>query len=285
MNELAAGGWPEGYPAPTLRAETRAMAEAWVEVLRAWLPEGMLRAVHFKGSALKRWDTPIDYVPGLSDVDIHVSLASDADEARLDSMGAALEVNALVLEAYTRRMPGALHVPKPQFVVSNRLDQDPGILPSPGNTVETLYGEAYPARAITEEEQAVSRARDRELLEVNAAFLGPLPLRAIDRLGGHVSGLLGELNWRVSPVAPRVLELLGVPYGEAWSLNRTELVAALRERERGELADAYERYYLAGWRRFLEGDAGSAGLEVLRQGAEVVRLGAAFAAALPAAHA
>ena len=155
-------------------------------------------------------------------------------------------------------------------------------LPSPVAAVETLYGEPYPDHVLTEEEQAGQRTRDREQLARHAEFVRDLPLRAIDRPGAHVAPLLGELNWRVSPVAPRVLELLGMPYAEAWSLNRTRLVAALRERHLETLAEAYEAYYRAGWRRFLDSRAGfegGAALEVLRAGATVVRLGAEFAAA------
>lgn len=271
--------WPDAYPPSRLRAETRAMAEAWAEVLVELLPPAALRAVHFKGSALKAWDSPIDYVPGLSDVDIHVTLATEADVARLDDLDSALRVNHAVLGAYRRRVPAPLHVPKPQLVIANQLERDASILPSPAATVETLWGEAYREYALTEDEQAAQRARDRDELRhpAHLEFTKALPLRAIDRIGDRIVPLLGELNWRVSPVAPRVLEVAGVSYAEAWSLNRTRLVAALRERALVTLADCYQAYYLAGWRLFLEGAQGEAAGDVLRAGVEVVRLGARFA--------
>ncbi len=260
------------------------MAEAWAEVLVRSLPTGAVRAVHFKGSALKPWDSPIDYVPELSDVDIHVTLADAATEAHLDDLDTALRVNRAVLEAFLRRVPAPLHVPKPQLVIANRLERDASILPSPAATVETVWGEAYPDRTLTPEEQHAQRERDREEL-VRAAhleFTSALPLRAIDRLGERLVPLIGELNWRVSPVAPRVLEMLGAPYAEAWSMNRTRLVAELRARSLDALAAAYESYYIAGWRLFLESAEPAAGaLEVLRHGTAVVRLGAELAATAP----
>jgi hypothetical protein len=272
--------WPRGYPAEVLRAETRAMVDAWVEVIRGSLPEGAVRAIHFKGSALKRWDTRIDYVPELSDVDVHLALTSDRDEARLDDMTAAFEVNTRVLEAYRRRIPSALHLPKPQLVITNRLEQDPTVLPSPASTVETLLGEPYASASLSEEQRAISLQRGRETLLQARDFARALPMRIIDRPGQHIAQLLGEIGWRVSPTAPRVLELLGAPYEEAWTLNRTELVHALRERGQDVLAEAYQAYYLAGWRRFVEGWETGAALDVLRHGAEVLRLGADFAAKL-----
>jgi hypothetical protein len=272
-------GWPADYPASTLRAETRAMADAWVEVLLARLPTGALRGVHLKGSTVKPWDSPIDYVPHMSDVDVHVLLAADEDESYLDGIDIALEVNVAVLAAYRRRVPSALHLPRPQMVIANRLDHDPDILPSPASTVVTLYGEAYPDRALTPEEEARQRLRDREQLTQHLDFLAALALRAIDRPGRHLVPLVGELNWRVSPVAPRVLEVLGAPYSEAWSLNRTHLVAELRAAGLDELADAYAAYYLGGWRLFVEGGEGDAPLQVFRAGSEVIRLGAKIAEA------
>lgn len=258
------------------------MAAAWVEVLVGTV-RGGVRAIHLKGSAVKPWDSPIDYVPGLSDVDIHVTLTDDTAEAALDDLEIALRVNRAVLEAYRRRVPDALHVPRPQLVLADRLTRDPNVLPSPAGTVETLWGETYPAYHLTAEEQAVQRSRDRDELTRpdHLAFVDALPLRAIDRLGDRLVPLLGELNWRVSPVAPRVLEVLGAPYAEAWGMNRTSLVAELRARSVGPLAAAYESYYLAGWRLFLEGPESVAADAVLSSGVEVVRLGARFASSQP----
>ncbi|MCC6236491.1 MAG: hypothetical protein IT299_02830 [Dehalococcoidia bacterium] len=272
--------WPPHCPPERLRLETRAMADACVEVLTSVLGS-RVRAIHWKGSALKAWDSPIDYVPGLSDVDIHLLLAADADEAALSTMDRALEVNAAVLEAFRRRVPDPLHVPKPQLVLANRLDREPGILPSPAATVTTLYGEPYEDRTLTEEEQAVSLRRDREELLAPRAFIEALPLRVIDRPGPYLEPLLNELNWRVSPVAPRVVELAGTPYAETWSMNRTRLVSALIEAGQPSLAEAYRAYYEAGWRRYLEGEGGVPSRDVLRAGVEVMRLGAAFAESLP----
>lgn len=278
-------GWPDSHPPEALRAETEAMSDAWTEVLTQRLGPGVLRGVYRKGSAQKRWDTRIDYVPELSDVDIHVAFARDEDIGLIDSVDEAIEINEAVLAAYCRRVPRP-HVPKPQFVVANQLDKQPDIMPSPAATVVTLLGEPYVDRTLTDDERATQRARSREQLTAHRAFIEALPLRIIDRPGRLATGLIGEMNWRLSPIAPRVLEVLGEPYEEVWSLNRTGLVRALEARGLDELARTYASYYLAGWEAFLAGAAGreaGAALPVLRHGVRVIELGAEFAAGLDSA--
>ena len=280
-------GFPTSHPPEALRAETEAMSEAWTEVLTQRLGPA-LRGIYRKGSAQKRWDSRIDYVPELSDVDIHVAFTSDADVERVDDIEAAIEISQAVLAAYRQRVPRPLHIPKPQFVVANQLDALPDIMPSPAETVATLWGEPYHERLLTEEERAGQRARSREQLSVHDAFLEALPLRVIDRPGALSAALLGEMNWRLSPVAPRVLESLGVPYEVVWSLNRTALVGALEERGLHELAAAYAAYYLVGWDAFLAGPEGretGSALPVLRAGVRVIGLGTEFSASLEAASA
>ncbi|MEX2229241.1 MAG: hypothetical protein WEB13_06325 [Dehalococcoidia bacterium] len=38
--------WPDDFPAHALRAEVRAMADAWIEVLTDALPDGAIRGLY-----------------------------------------------------------------------------------------------------------------------------------------------------------------------------------------------------------------------------------------------
>ena len=68
--------WPVNYPSKSaLRREVQAAIDSWVEVLLDRLPDGAVRGIYFKGSAQKAWDSPVDYVPELSDVDLHLTHA------------------------------------------------------------------------------------------------------------------------------------------------------------------------------------------------------------------
>ncbi|MEZ4502452.1 MAG: hypothetical protein R3C39_07495 [Dehalococcoidia bacterium] len=268
--------WPEACPPETLRAETEAMAAAWVEVLRGRFGDA-LTAVYFKGSARKPWDSPIDYVPSLSDVDLHVRLASDADIEALDDLDAALDLAATALRAYRAHVPNPLHVPKPQLNLLNVLERDPLYAPSPPETVATLHGPSYEAHPLDEEARRSYRELDRAGLVRHVEFVQDLPMRVLDRPGALLLRIVDELNWRISPIAPRVLSMLGTPFEEAWSMNRTRLVATLEERGHADLAHAYAGYYRAGWRLFLEGFESGAAIEAVRRGVDALTQGARLA--------
>jgi hypothetical protein len=265
--------WPDSYPPEALRAETDAMAAAWAEVLRARLGDAAIRGIYLKGSAVKPWDSPVDYVPTVSDVDIHLWLAAADDRSKLDDLPAALEIAEAVRGAYLRRIARPLHLPKPQLTLVNTLHELPGYVPSPASTVRTLFGERYQAAALDAVGEAQQRERDRESLLAHREFLAAAPMRIIDRPVSYLGRILDELPWRVSPVAPRVLSLAGGGYDEVWTPNRTALVGMLRTRGFAPLAEAYEQYYLGAWRVVL-GESGPegavrAGLEALRLGIEV----------------
>lgn len=268
--------WPEaGYPQARLRAEVRALAGAMVEVLRGRLGDERIRGIYLKGSAHKPWDSAIDYVPTVSDVDVHLWLHSSEDLDDLRDLDAALETADAILGAFRRRVGQPLHVPKPQLSIVNTLRDLPGYVESPAATVETLFGEPYRAADPSAEQAASVRDRDRESLRQHDEFLAALGLRAIDRPGPYLRRIFDELPWRVSPVAPRVLSASGGGYDEVWSANRTRLVAMLESRGFDALARAYVSYYEAAWRLLRDEDA--ALRDAVQAGVAVIRLGGELA--------
>ena len=53
--------WDDGYPDQTrLRHEVMSMAQSIVDVLLESIPRGAIKGIYLKGSAIKRWDSPID---------------------------------------------------------------------------------------------------------------------------------------------------------------------------------------------------------------------------------
>lgn len=91
------------------------MAEVFIQALLEAVPEGKVAGIYVKGSVLKPWDSPLDYVPELSDVDIHVLFADDAFAgAGLASVERSLAVGARSVRLYAEQVPRPLHLPRVQ---------------------------------------------------------------------------------------------------------------------------------------------------------------------------
>ncbi len=262
-----------------LRAETRGLAECVRDQLLALFPEDQIRGIYLTGSAVKPWDSPLDYVPEVSDVDIHVSFRDDsAWRQHLDTVPRALEMQAAIEACFENRCPRALHRPRPQLLVLNKLMAErPGFVYSPQSTVVVLHGEAYPQDDYSDPD-TIRRHNAADLVD-RAEFVQRVPLLAVDRLWTYSRDLLSQLTWRISPVGPLALHLSGLDTEHAWTLNRTRVTAALRDLALHDLADAYTAFYLAGWDYFLSGFADTtacraailAGTQVLAEGANFGR--------------
>lgn len=253
------------------------MVASIVEALLRQIPSSEVTGIYFKGSAQKRWDSPVDYVPEVSDVDIHVLLRDDEHVARrLGEIEPALAIQSQIEAGYRSKVVSPVHTPRPQLVVLNHLLEDPEYSPSPRETVTTLYGDDYPDASYDESrERELARARLLSCSDV----LERLPLRVVDKPGRGLLVVLRDLTWRVSPAGPRLLSILGVPSPQAWSLNRTQVISALEEMEQRDLAKAYADFYLSGWAYFLSDFQHSAAARAaLGAAIEVLRRSAAAAA-------
>ena len=115
--------WSDRFPdRDQLRAETRCLAECVRDQLLALIPTDQIRGIYLTGSAVKAWDSPLDCVPEVSDVDIHVSFRDDSSwRKHLDTVPLALEVQAAIEACFETRCPRALHRPRPQLLVMNKL--------------------------------------------------------------------------------------------------------------------------------------------------------------------
>jgi hypothetical protein len=268
--------WTDDFPAAALRREVECMVAAYVAALQAAIPAEEIAGIYFKGSAQKRWDSPLDYVPELSDVDVHLLFDDDEAEAKyLRAPEQALELQAAAEAAYFEKVPEPLHVPRPQLLVLNSVINEPDFIQTPAEAITVLHGGDYPAGAPPVPEKV--KALDAKRLSGEAEYLARFPRHAIDKPATYLRVALRGMVWRVSPSGPRVLYVLGVPFAEAWTANRTRLVALLEDLGERDFADRYARFYLSGWDYFLSAygdhDAGRrallAGIDVLRRGVEI----------------
>ena len=270
-------GWNAHYPDPQrLRHEINSIAESFVEVLLDEIPPREIRGVYLKGSGHKEWDSPIDYVPEISDVDIHIQFHDGAVWRQyMGTVPQAMGIQRKVESLYLSKLSEPLHMPRPQLMIVNKLMHELEFVHSRRRTVRVLYGEEYPIADYSDSDHI--RRGDCDRLINDAAYLTDFPLHIIDRPGKYVSESLRPLVWRVSPAGPRVLHISGVDTELAWSVNRTRVVSMLQELGQAELARHYSQFYLSGWECFLSryesADAGrsaiGAGVEVLTKAAEI----------------
>lgn len=272
--------WNDDFPDPELlRREVSCMSEAIVETLLDNIPKDEIRAIYLKGSAKKRWDTPIDYVPEASDLDIHVWFHDDEWEQTLFSdLGQAFKVQRDIGSRYRRKCPQPIHTPRPQIMIMNTLLRRPGYMHSPPDSARVLFGEDYPVADYSTADE-LERYKCHDLLNF-ADILERYPYRVFDRPDKYLAELLRELSYRVSPVGPIILHLAGHDPMTVWSMNRTRVTRALEDIGEGSLASAYVGYFLARWRWFLSRgddldalrDTVKAALEVLERAKSVANV-------------
>ena len=265
-------GWDERYPdRATLKREIAAMTDAFLEALFIVFPREAIAAVYTKGSARKSWDSPLDYVPELSDVDFHVLFADDAPKTRyVTSVEVGLAMQQALEEGYQRRIARPVHLPRVQLVIANDLYRQPDFVHSVPHTVTTLVGLPYPETDV-DVRRSLAAAR-RNLLE-HEPYVLELGDHVADRPGRHLWEILRPMSWRVGPTGPRVLELLGTPFSDAWGVNRTAIARMLRTIGETELAGDYAAFYLKGWEYFLSdrGDSEAARQAILAGARTLVR--------------
>jgi hypothetical protein len=232
-----------------LRADVEAMVEAIAGALVSMFGAD-IKSLLLKGSAVKKWDSPIDYVPELSDVDIHYRFTSDEASLASADLDTALSLHADIARRFAKARPEPAHIPRPQLVPADEVEAIPDYVPPPVSTVRVLHGE--PPSSWQVEQAELSKGDARRLIEAaDPGVLRKAVMDLMERPGWHMFPALRSLNWRVSPSAARTLSMLGVPYEVAWSANRTEAVRLLRAHGQSDLADYYKGYYENGWQFFL----------------------------------
>lgn len=236
--------WPAD-PA-RLRFEIHAMRDAILRGVDEFVPEAHLRGVYFKGSASKDWNTPCDYVPELSDLDLHLWFQEDVTEkyeAQFRESVFSLRFSGQVERGFLEQVPQPLHWPRPQILILNDALRRSPIWSRSHALV--LRGEAYPGTDPTTLE-------DRETLLRVAREASGLGLDWMDKVGPQLWTALRSLNFRLSPLPARLLSAMGAG-AWVWGQNRSTLIQELRIRGFANVADGLEDYYAHAWRGFQSG--------------------------------
>ncbi len=264
--------WDNSYPDPAqLRLEIAAMQQAVLEALFSQMGREAFVGIYAKGSALKPWDSPLDYVPELSDLDLQLVMR---DPQLLNNLELALAVQADFEARFSKRIAQPIHLPRPQIQVINHFLHNPSFSPSPHKTVQTLYGKPYIEVHPPQSQDRIREADRCALLELSSEELEGFALKFIDMPGKYLFYVLRQLSWRVGPMGSRALSVLGADFETAWGGNRTHIYTKLREFGQLELAELYMAFYLCAWDFFRTGyqntnaarEAVLAGVGVLKSG-------------------
>lgn len=277
--------WDDHYPDQTiLRNEIGCMVDSYIDVLFQIIPKNEISGIYLKGSAQKEWESPLDYVPELSDIDIHLLLSSVAlIEKYFGALDQTLDIQHRVEKIFSSKVIKRIHIPRPQLLILNTLLTDENFIPSPRNAITLLYGRDYPESDYSNHDKI--RYFDCKQLLKRGEILSTFPMQVVDKPFKYLWSALRQLSWRVSPVGPSVLNILGLEPETAWSLNRTKIARKLRDLEEDKLAEDYSKFYLFGWDFFLSGYSdGNAARSALIFGEKVVRRGLEIAESWLARH-
>lgn len=232
------------------RVDVRLSLQIWTEVLEEMLGS-KIAYVYAKGSAIKPWNSPIDYVPGLSDLDIHIMLKEGASMFPLgdDAFFGAMQIPLRFEELFLDRGKGYLHVPRAQLILLNDLVKDPPLyVPPRSRDVLAMIGYFLELDQFSPE--SIREIDYKNILELES-FLESLPMSLVDRIGLDWWVLIRRMCWRVSPTPVRLLtQILDDPQ-EVWSWNRTRVCKELEVQGLSQISMDYKAYYMAGWRLFL----------------------------------
>lgn len=215
-----------------------------------------------KGSGVKKWDSLIDYVPILSDLDIHVMYKEYPVIFNNKDLFSNIDQASNIVKEYENRFrslnKNPLHLPRMQITILNKYlnDEEFNIIKIKANNKLLIdnsdhYVNEY-SNDNTKFDLSKIRNIDRKRLVENKEFFNSLPEKLFDRTELDLWNITRRMNWRVSPTPIRLLtQLEHIDPMDAWTWNRTKICKILRKNNYNGIADTYEAYYKICWKLFL----------------------------------
>jgi hypothetical protein len=241
----------QNYPKllKSAREDTECALAVWTEILPQFFGS-RLEYLYAMGSALKPWDSHIDYVPTISDVDIHIGLQDDDPlfGNSSDDFDLAVSVSQQCEEEFLRRRTNHLHVPRMQVIETRFLMQSEKYTPPRPQDIRILFGEPH-LQELTSLDKI--RAGDLESIFEEKEYLDDLPRTILDRTGLDWWAIIRAMCWRVSPAPVRILTQQHPDPLEVWSWNRTTIHRELLKEGYEAMASYYHGFYDSGWKLFL----------------------------------
>ncbi|MDH5402626.1 MAG: hypothetical protein OEZ01_15835 [Candidatus Heimdallarchaeota archaeon] len=225
--------------------DTKIAFDTWKSMIYELFPDD-IEYCYGKGSAIKPIESLIDYVPQISDIDIHIkevdgrNMFSNYDEA--------INVSKIFESRYIEAHPDYYHIPRTQIMFLHRLETKVKFVYPKLSDIKQIYGNIkFPSNTISNEE--VKKIDHNNILE-QKAIVDNAPYRLIDRYGIDYWSFLRGLVFRVSPTPVRLLTQFVDEPLEIWKLNRTKIHKLLLSNNFTDIASSYFNYYKFGWNLF-----------------------------------
>lgn len=223
----------------------------WTEILEEKFA-GKINYSYAKGSAVKDWDSAIDYVPILSDIDIHLSV-NDVDSflgSNYEAVELGLELPKLYEERYVEQNPDHLHIPRTQIMLIEQLKNFVDYVIPDYNSVKFIKGSKSMLGSFKIPTTREIRGIDKKKILDEKSYIDKIPFSVLDRTGLDQWQFMRQMSWRISPMPVRLLsQIVEAPF-YLWNENRTNLVKLLKENNFNSIANYYENYYNIGWKLF-----------------------------------
>lgn len=242
--------WTNEYPSrEILRKDIDAMVKSTVHTIFKYFPKKHIYGIYYKGSSSKQWDSIIDYVPGVSDVDIHVQFTNDRTYNQIISNPKIAMMFSEDIEKKFRKInPKFYHMPELQLNSLNKLYELKEYRSTPSKVIKLLYGKPYPVHQMSKGKTI--RISVKQVID-ERKYINKLPNRLLDKNAVSMKKFLKDIGWHISPSSMNFLVAKGIPYSEAFSMNRTNVSSALKKLGYKDAAENFEGFYYHAWRYYL----------------------------------
>ena len=158
-----------------LRKEINCMIECYMKEMFKIFGKKEVIGIYLLGSVNKKWDSEIDYIPSMSDVDLNVYIKHpDKVNTYFSDITQALSFAAACENNFRKIIKNPIHIPRLQAQLHNMfLDKYPDYL-APKNSVKTIYGVPY--ENTIPETKKKAQDHKKKILD-NSDFLRGIPLR------------------------------------------------------------------------------------------------------------
>lgn len=252
------------------RKEVDSCLDIWKEIFEKNYSKS-LEYAYAKGSATKHWDTYIDYVPVLSDVDIHLKVNKHSNFLGDDnSFHESVNISEMYETTFLEQNQNNFHLPRTQVIKIDDIVDKVNFIQPRETSIVPVFG--TPVLEDNPSNEVIKQIDLKNVLDLEK-FLPTLPMSMMDRTGLDLWSLVRRLNWRVSPSPVRILSLSSDNPLDLWEMNRTSITEQLEKHDLHLISESYKDYYYEGWISFMEGFSNSQSLRrIISNGFDVLKL-------------